>query len=84
VLNYSGRTSTAALFVAALATSVATLFSDSVLSMETLAYLQAGAGVLGVSSKLPQILTVWREGSTGQLSAFAVSTHDISWQTTMF
>lgn len=35
--------------------------------------LQAGAGVLGVASKAPQIWTVWREGGTGQLSAFGVS-----------
>jgi mannose-P-dolichol utilization defect protein 1 len=35
--------------------------------------LQAGAGALGVASKLPQIITVWQQGGTGQLSAFAVS-----------
>ncbi|TVY40005.1 Mannose-P-dolichol utilization defect 1 protein-like protein [Lachnellula subtilissima] len=35
-------------------------------------YFQAGAGVLGVASKLPQIAAVWQEGGTGQLSAFAV------------
>ena len=34
--------------------------------------LMAGAGTLGVVSKLPQIWTVWKEGGTGQLSAFAV------------
>lgn len=73
VLNYSGRASTAALFVAGLAASAVTLFSGNMLDMQQLAYLQAGAGVLGVASKLPQILTVWQEGGTGQLSAFAVS-----------
>ncbi|CAD6449007.1 2e8566a3-0143-484a-9ccf-8cac7ee7f0b5 [Sclerotinia trifoliorum] len=72
VLNYSGRASTAALFVAGLAASAFTLFSGNMLDMQQLAYLQAGAGVLGVASKLPQILTVWQEGGTGQLSAFAV------------
>ncbi|KAF7894292.1 hypothetical protein EAF00_007806 [Botryotinia globosa] len=72
VLNYSGRASTAALFVAGLAASAVTLFSGNMLDMQQLAYLQAGAGVLGVASKLPQILTVWQEGGTGQLSAFAV------------
>jgi len=30
------------------------------------------AGVLGVASKLPQILTIYSQGGTGQLSAFAV------------
>ncbi|EDN93440.1 hypothetical protein SS1G_09306 [Sclerotinia sclerotiorum 1980 UF-70] len=63
---------TAALFVAGLAASAFTLFSGNMLDMQQLAYLQAGAGVLGVASKLPQILTVWQEGGTGQLSAFAV------------
>jgi mannose-P-dolichol utilization defect protein 1 len=34
--------------------------------------LQAGSGVLSIASKLPQILTVYNQGGTGQLSAFAV------------
>jgi mannose-P-dolichol utilization defect protein 1 len=72
VLNYSGRAKTAALFVAGLATSAVTLFSRDILDMKTLGYLQAGAGVLGVASKVPQIAAVWQEGGTGQLSAFAV------------
>ncbi|RAL65004.1 hypothetical protein DID88_001594 [Monilinia fructigena] len=58
--------------VVGLAASAFALFSGNVLDMQQLAYLQAGAGVLGVASKLPQILTVWQEGGTGQLSAFAV------------
>ena len=73
VLNYSGRASMAALFVAALATCVVTLFSQSILDMQQLRYLQAGAGVLGVASKVPQILAILQEGGTGQLSAFTVS-----------
>jgi mannose-P-dolichol utilization defect protein 1 len=73
VLNYSGRASAAAVFVAGLAASAGTLFAGNILDMSTLSYLQAGAGVLGVASKLPQILAVWQEGGTGQLSAFAVS-----------
>ncbi|PQE30119.1 Mannose-P-dolichol utilization defect 1 protein [Rutstroemia sp. NJR-2017a WRK4] len=72
VLNYSGRASTAALFVAGLAAAAGSLFMSQVVDMKTLSYLQAGAGVLGVASKLPQILTVWQQGGTGQLSAFAV------------
>ena len=77
VLHYSGKSSTAALFVAGLATSAVTLFSENVLDMKTMSYLQAGAGVLGVASKVPQILAVWQEGGTGQLSAFAVSSPDL-------
>lgn len=73
VLHYSGRASMAALFVAALATSAVTLFNENLLDMETLGYLQVGAGALGVASKLPQIVAIWQQGGTGQLSAFAVS-----------
>lgn len=73
VLNYSGRASMAALFVAALATSVVTLFYGEILDMQTLKFLQAGAGILGVASKVPQIAAIYQEGGTGQLSAFTVS-----------
>jgi len=72
VLHYSGKASAAGLFVAALATGAFTLFSKNIVDMKTLGYLQAGAGALGVAAKLPQILAVWQEGGTGQLSAFAV------------
>ncbi|KAH8682329.1 hypothetical protein BX600DRAFT_448283 [Xylariales sp. PMI_506] len=72
VLNYSGKASAAALFVAALAAAAFALFTDTVVDMNTLSYLQAGAGVLGVGSKIPQILAIWQEGGTGQLSAFTV------------
>ncbi|ORY57144.1 monosaccharide-P-dolichol utilization protein [Pseudomassariella vexata] len=72
VLNYSGRASMAALFVAALAASVVTLFTKDIVDMQMLGYLQAGAGVLGVGSKIPQIAAIWQEGGTGQLSAFTV------------
>ncbi|KAK1781831.1 hypothetical protein QBC45DRAFT_27457 [Copromyces sp. CBS 386.78] len=72
VLKYSGRAGIAALFVAVLAVGVATLFSEQLLNMQQLSYLQAGAGVLGVASKVPQIVAILQEGGTGQLSAFAV------------
>ncbi|KAI9743646.1 MAG: hypothetical protein M1818_002962 [Claussenomyces sp. TS43310] len=72
VLQYSGRTTTAALFVAGLAAGATALFSREVVDSNMLSYLQAGAGVLGVASKLPQIAAIWQEGGTGQLSAFAV------------
>jgi len=73
VLNYSGRATMAALFVAALAVGAVTLFGDGLVDMKTLGYLQAAAGVMGVASKVPQIAAIWQEGGTGQLSAFAVS-----------
>ena len=49
------------------------LFNENMVGEERLSLLQATAGVLGVASKVPQILTIWTEGGTGQLSAFAVS-----------
>lgn len=73
VLNYSGRAGVAALFVAALAAAAASLFTGGLVDMAALAYLQAGAGALGVASKVPQIAAIWQEGGTGQLSAFTVS-----------
>jgi len=72
VLQYGGRTAGAAVFVAGLAAAGYALFNRDAVSMKTLSVLQAGAGVLGVASKAPQIWTVWRQGGTGQLSAFAV------------
>jgi mannose-P-dolichol utilization defect protein 1 len=79
VLNYSGKATGGAVFVAGLAAAAFALFSPNVIDMPTLGYFQAGAGVLGVASKLPQILAVWKEGGTGQLSAFAVSTFRVYW-----
>lgn len=73
VLKFSGRSGLAAVFVAGLAGAAHALFSESVVDMGTLGYLQAGAGTLGVASKVPQILAIWKEGGTGQLSAFTVS-----------
>ncbi|KDN61591.1 hypothetical protein CSUB01_01416 [Colletotrichum sublineola] len=73
VLNYTRRAGLAAVFVTVLAAAVAALFTGNVVDMQTLGYLQAGAGVLSVASKVPQILAIWQEGGTGQLSAFAVS-----------
>ena len=72
VLNYSGRQGAAALFVAALAAALTSLFAPALLDMHALGYLQAGAGALGVASKVPQILAIFSEGGTGQLSAFTV------------
>ncbi|EAU34430.1 hypothetical protein ATEG_05361 [Aspergillus terreus NIH2624] len=73
VLTFADRPTAAAAFIAVVAASVyALLFDQTLVDAQTMAYLQAGAGALGVASKLPQILTIWQEGSTGQLSAFAV------------
>ncbi|KAJ5170387.1 Mannose-P-dolichol utilization defect 1 protein [Penicillium coprophilum] len=73
VLNYAGRSAAAAAFIAVVAASVyALLFDQTLVDAQTMSYLQAGAGALGVASKAPQIYTIWRNGGTGQLSAFTV------------
>ncbi|KAL1976696.1 hypothetical protein VTN31DRAFT_2978 [Thermomyces dupontii] len=73
VLSFDCKPAAAATFVAAVAASMyALLINPNLLDDQTLAYLQAGAGVLANASKLPQIYAIWREGGTGQLSAFAV------------
>ncbi|KIV78366.1 hypothetical protein PV11_10089 [Exophiala sideris] len=73
ILVYSGKTAQAGAFVAAVGSVVyALIVSDTLVSTEQMTSLQAFAGALGISSKLPQILTIWRTGGTGQLSAFAV------------
>lgn len=72
VLQYAGKSAAATTFVAGLAAAGYSLFSKDVVDMNMLSYLQAGAGVLGIASKAPQILTNWQQGGTGQLSAFAV------------
>ncbi|EPS30628.1 hypothetical protein POX_b02366 [Penicillium oxalicum] len=73
VLTFAGRSAAAATFVAIVAAAVyALLFDQNLIDGQTMAYLQTGAGALGVASKLPQIYAIWSEGGTGQLSAFAV------------
>lgn len=72
VLKYDGRGAGAAIFIAGLASAVWALQDEKVVDMRLLSYLQAGAGLLGVASKAPQIWTIYRQGGTGQLSAFAV------------
>ncbi|KAI9846120.1 MAG: hypothetical protein M1838_001402 [Thelocarpon superellum] len=84
VLHFSGLDPAAAAFVAVLAAAGWALFSPDLVDLPTLAYLQAGAGALGVASKLPQIWTVWRAGSTGQLSAFAVFNYLVGSLTRIF
>ncbi len=73
VLHFMRRDGMAGTFVAGVAAAIyALLVSDTLVDAKMMNYLQAGAGVLSVASKLPQILTVYSQGGTGQLSAFAV------------
>ncbi|MCJ1443164.1 MAG: hypothetical protein MMC23_003662 [Stictis urceolatum] len=72
VLHFSGKSTGAAVFVAGVAAAGFALSQESIVGMDSLRTLAAGAGALGVASKIPQIVTIWQEGGTGQLSAFAV------------
>jgi len=72
VLRYSNRSGEAGIFVFGLALGTWLLFQSDFVDMNLLSLLQAGAGGLGVASKLPQIYEIWKEGTTGQLSTFAV------------
>lgn len=73
VLHFKGRDAGAAAWVAGLAAAGYALFDKGVVDAKALAGLQAAGGVLSIASKAPQIVEVWRQGGTGQLSAFAVS-----------
>jgi mannose-P-dolichol utilization defect 1 len=73
ILFYSGKASqTGALMAALGGATYALLGNPDIVSQKQMTQLQAGAGVLSIASKLPQIFTVWAQGGTGQLSAFAV------------
>lgn len=73
VLRFAGKGAAAGVFVAGVAAAIYALLNEGLVDGKTMGYLQAGAGILGVASKAPQIWTVWQQGGTGQLSAFAVS-----------
>jgi mannose-P-dolichol utilization defect 1 len=73
ILHLSNKSALAGAFVALVATAVyALIVSDTLVPTPLMTSLQAFAGILGVASKLPQIITVYQQGGTGQLSAFAV------------
>ena len=73
ILTYSGKKAQAGAFVAAVGSAVyALMVSDTLVNDAQMTTLQASAGGMSIASKLPQILTIWQQGGTGQLSAFAV------------
>lgn len=74
ILIYSKQTPIAIAFLIGVASAMYALLIDTsgMISESQMSTLQAGAGALGVASKLPQILTIYQQGGTGQLSAFAV------------
>lgn len=73
ILVYSTQIPLAGAFLAGVGSAVYALMVDNTLvSNEQMTTLLAGAGVLSIASKLPQIMAVYSQGGTGQLSAFAV------------
>lgn len=73
ILVYSGKAPIAGAFVAAVGSAIyALILNESLVPAQQMTQLQAGAGMLAIASKLPQIITVYNQGGTGQLSAFAV------------
>jgi mannose-P-dolichol utilization defect protein 1 len=73
ILWYTGRVSVAGAVLAALgASAYAMMGNNELVDDGQMKQLQTVAGVLGVASKLPQILANYQQGGTGQLSAFAV------------
>lgn len=73
ILLYTSRAGYAGAFIAlVLAALYALLSPANLISASQMSTLQAGAGIIGVASKIPQILTVASAGTTGQLSAFTV------------
>lgn len=72
ILHYSGKDMWAAAFVPVVAASLYALFSEGVVDAKLMGYLQAATIPLTLASKVPQIISVARNKSTGNLSAFAV------------
>ena len=73
ILWYTGRLPIAGAFLAAIGGSAyAMMGGDTLVNSSQMTQLQTMAGVLGIASKLPQILANYNQSGTGQLSAFAV------------
>lgn len=72
ILHYAGKTPYALAVVGGFAALAIPLFSADVVSYRHLQILQGLSIPLGLASKVPQIVTNFRNGSTGQLSAFTV------------
>ncbi|KAF3909298.1 hypothetical protein ABW20_dc0108110 [Dactylellina cionopaga] len=72
ILHFTNRGAYAGVLVATFAAAAYALFSPAVISDKTMTMLQASTIPIGLASKIPQIYTVWQQGGTGQLSAFAV------------
>lgn len=72
ILHYSGKGLQAAAFVPIVAGVLYALFNEDLVDAKMMGYLQAATIPLALASKVPQIINVARNKSTGNLSAFAV------------
>ncbi|KAK6332948.1 hypothetical protein TWF718_010776 [Orbilia javanica] len=72
ILHFTGKGGYAGVLIAGFAAASYALFSGEVVSDKAMTLFQASTIPISLASKVPQIWTVWKEGSTGQLSAFAV------------
>ncbi|KAK6512629.1 hypothetical protein TWF481_001511 [Arthrobotrys musiformis] len=72
ILHFTGKGGYAGLLIAGFAAAAYALFTPGVVSEKTMTLLQASTIPISLASKVPQIYTVWKQGGTGQLSAFAV------------
>jgi mannose-P-dolichol utilization defect protein 1 len=73
VLHYRGKAPVAAAYAMVLAAAWYALFNEAVVNKDMMVLVQTATIPLGLMSKIPQIWTIAKEKSTGQLSAFAVS-----------
>ena len=73
VLEFRKMRVAQAVWVGAVAVAAWVLMDERWVGEEPMGWLLAATIPLGMASKVPQIWTVGRERSTGQLSAFAVS-----------
>ena len=72
ILHYARKDMYALGIIGAVVAFSYALFSTKLVSYQHLQFLQGLSIPLSLTSKLPQIYTNYRNGSTGQLSAFAV------------
>ncbi|KAK6527339.1 hypothetical protein TWF281_010521 [Arthrobotrys megalospora] len=72
ILHFTGRGAYAGVLIAGFAAAAYALFTPNVIGDKTMTVLQASTIPISLASKIPQIYTVWQQGGTGQLSAFAV------------
>ncbi|KAK3839927.1 MAG: monosaccharide-P-dolichol utilization protein [Linnemannia gamsii] len=72
MLNYSGKRAAALIILSSFLFLDGTLVQSALVSMEVLVFLQTATIPINLFSKVPQIIENYKNGSTGQLSAFTI------------